>query len=178
MRRALLLQLAVVRCLAEHGANDVESIRDELHKYPGCGPHKGPKRNVFGCQPRAGKSIFLSDPARCPRVATCPERPSGILELVRDHASSSLVKSYARKTENIRRKYAAVRGPRKRTEKKFSGLGPSLLPSLDAPSGASRTTLQTPRATAMDTLCAAQFSGSIEELGGSRCRPRTCGRWS
>ena len=46
MRRALLLQLAVVRCLAEHGANDVESIRDELHKYPGCGPHKGPKRKV------------------------------------------------------------------------------------------------------------------------------------
>ena len=36
-----------------------------------------------------------------------------------------------------------------------------LLPSLDAPSGASRTTLQTPRATAMDTLCAAQFSGSM-----------------
>ena len=46
MRRALLLQLAVVRCLAEHGANDVESIRDELHKYPGCGPHKGPKRKT------------------------------------------------------------------------------------------------------------------------------------
>ena len=46
MRRALLLQLAVVRCLAEHGANDVESIRDELHKYPGCGPHKGRKRKT------------------------------------------------------------------------------------------------------------------------------------
>ena len=44
-----------------------------------------------------------------------------MLELVRDHASSSLVKSYARKTENIRRKYAAVRGRRKRTEIFFSG---------------------------------------------------------
>ena len=46
MRHALLLQLAVVRCISQHGANDVESIRDELHKYPGCGPHKGPKRKV------------------------------------------------------------------------------------------------------------------------------------
>ena len=100
-----------------------------------------------------------------------------MLELVCDQTSSSIFESYARKTENMRRKYAAVRERRKRTEIFFSGLAPSLLPSLDAPSGASRTTLQTPRATAMDTLCAAQFSGSIEELGGSRCRPRTCGRW-
>ncbi|KAH8048693.1 hypothetical protein JL722_12312 [Aureococcus anophagefferens] len=45
MRAALLLQLAVVRCLAEHGANDVESIRDELHST-GLRPHKGPKRKV------------------------------------------------------------------------------------------------------------------------------------
>ena len=126
---------------------------------------------LFGCQGRAKRRDFLEVPARCPRVATSPERPSGMLELVRDHASSSLVKSYARKTENMRRKYAAVRERRKRTEIFFSGLAPSLLPSLDAPSGASRTTLQTPRPLAIGTLCVAQFCGSIEELGGSRCRP-------
>ena len=131
----------------------------------------------FGCLRRAKKSTFLIDPARWPRVATCPKRPSGMLELVCDQVSSSIFESYARKTENIRRKYAAARERRKRTEIFFSGLASSLLPSLDAPSGASRTTLQTPRATAIGTLCAAQFSGSIEELGGSRSRPRTCGRW-
>ena len=50
-----------------------------------------------------------------------------MLELVRDHASSSLVKSYARKTENMRRKYAAVRGPENVLKKKISGL------AFDAP---------------------------------------------
>lgn len=45
MRRAVL-SLLLARCLSQHGANDVESVRDELHKYPGCGPHKGPKRKV------------------------------------------------------------------------------------------------------------------------------------
>lgn len=96
---------------------------------------------IFGSLWRAKKSTFLIDPARCPHVATSPERPSGMLELVCAQTSSSIFESYARKTENMRRKYAAVRERRKRTEIFFSGLAPSLLPSLDAPSGASRTTL-------------------------------------